>query len=61
MQKTGSYLEASAITLSRGDGGPGLGSGCGGAEMCLDSGRIMKLEPRALAECVVWAKERRPG
>lgn len=40
MQKTARCLGAAAITLSRGDNGPGLGSSSEASEMCLDSRQI---------------------
>lgn len=49
MQKAARCLGAAAITQSRGDSVPGLGSSSGASEMCLDSRQMMKLEPRALA------------
>lgn len=52
MQRAARCLGAAAITLSRGDSGPGLGSSSEAGETCLAS-RQMKLEPRVLARCGV--------
>lgn len=53
MQRAARCLGAAAITLSRGDSGPGLGSSSEAGETCLASRQMMKLEPRVLARCGV--------